>query len=54
MRSRTEYVRQDCLAEVRKELAAYKRFKKLMDEWIALSIEASKSRMRIDKITGAE
>jgi len=51
MRSCTEYVRQDCVAEVRKEIAAYKRFKKLMEEWIDLSIEASKSRMKVDKKT---
>ena len=51
MRSCTEYVRQDCVAEVRKEIATYKRFKKLMEEWIDLSIEASKSRMKVDKKT---
>jgi len=49
MRSKTEYVREDCVAEVRKEVSAYKRFKKLMDEWVDLGIEASKLRMKIAK-----
>ena len=42
MGSRSDYVRADCVAEVRKEIAAYKRFKALMDEWIDLGIESSK------------
>jgi hypothetical protein len=54
MRSRTEYVRPDCVAEIRKEIAAYKRFRKLMDEWTDLSIEASKSRIKVDKKTGSK
>ena len=49
MKSRSEYVRQECVAEIRKQIAAYKRFKRLMDEWIDLSIEASKLNMRLDK-----
>lgn len=54
MRSRTEYVREDCVAETRKEIAAYKRFRKLMDEWVNLSIEASKLRMKVDKKSDKE
>ena len=42
MRSRSDYVRADCVAEVRKEIAAYKRFKALIEEWIDLGIESSK------------
>ena len=49
MRSRSDYVRPDRVAEVRKEIAEYQRFKKLTNEWIDLSIEASKLRMMIDK-----
>lgn len=44
---------QDCEAEVRMEIAAYKRFKKLKEAWIDLSIETSKSHMKIDKKTGS-
>lgn len=49
MKSRTEYVRQECVADIRKQIAAYKRFKSLTDEWIDLSIDASKLNMHIDK-----
>jgi hypothetical protein len=52
MRSKSDYVRSECAAEVRKEISAYKRFKKLMEEWVDLGIEASKLRMKIDKKTG--
>ena len=54
MRSRSAYVRSDCVPEVRKEIAAYKRFKTLMEEWIDLGIEASKLRLKVDKKTGVE
>jgi len=36
------------------EISAYKRFKKLMDEWVDLAIEASKLRMKIHKTTHSE
>ena len=42
MKSRSEYVRQECVAEVGKEIAAYQRFKRLTEEWIDLAIERSK------------
>ena len=45
MRSRSDYVRADCVAEVLKEIAAYKRVKTLMEEWIDLGIESSKLRL---------
>jgi hypothetical protein len=53
MRSRSDYVRADYVAEVRKEIAAYKRFKTLTEEWIDLGIEASKLRLKGDKKTGS-
>lgn len=46
MKSRTEYVARDCLHEVRRQIANYKRFKALSTEWIALSIEYSRLRMK--------
>jgi hypothetical protein len=52
MKSRSDYVRSDCVAKVRKEIAAYKRFKALMEEWIDLGIESSKLRLKVDKKTG--
>ena len=54
MRSRSDYVRSDGVEEVQKEIASYKRFKTLMEEWIDLGIEASKLRLKIDKKTGLE
>lgn len=54
MRSKSDYVRTDRVAQVRKEIAAYKRFKKLIEEWIDLGIEASKIKIKIDKKEGSE
>lgn len=54
MKSRSDYVRPDCVPVIRMEISAYKRFKKLMDEWVDLAIEASKLRMKIHKITHSE
>lgn len=48
MKSHTEYVRPECVPAIRKEIAAYKRFKDLTEEWIDLSIEVSKLRRQID------
>lgn len=53
MKSRSDYVRADAVPQVRKEIAEYKRFRKLMEEWIDLGIEASKIRIKIDKRTGS-
>jgi len=44
-KSRTEYVPRLCLPEVRREIRHYKRFKALITEWVALSIEQSRSRI---------
>ena len=49
MQSRSEYVRKEMVKELRKEIAAYKRFKTLMDEWVDLSIEHSQVRMRLTR-----
>ncbi len=49
MRSRTEYVRREWVAETRRQIATYKRFKRLVDQWLSLSIEHSQLCMRIAK-----
>jgi hypothetical protein len=54
MKSRSDYVRSDCVADVRKETSADKRFMKLKDEWIDLGVEASKLRMKVERKTGLE
>ena len=49
MKSRTEYVRKECVSDIRKQIANYKRFKKLITEWIKLSIEHSKLSMKLKR-----
>jgi len=47
MRSRTEYIRRDCVSDIRRQTRNYKRFKKLCAEWVALSIEHSRLAMKL-------
>ena len=46
MQSRSEYVRPEHLAALRKETATFKRFKKLIDRWVNLALAASQLRVR--------
>lgn len=41
-RSRTEYVPRDFVRKLKAQIANYKKFKALTEEWIALSIEQSR------------
>jgi hypothetical protein len=47
MKSRTEYVRPEFVAQIRKQVSQYKGFKQLVEEWIELAIQHSK--MQIDR-----
>ena len=47
MRSRTEYIRKDCVGDVRRQIKQYKRHKQLNAEWVSLSIEYSKLAMKL-------
>ena len=47
MKSRTEYIRRECVSDIRRQIRNYKRFKKLNAEWIALSIEHSRLAMKL-------
>ena len=47
MKSRTEYVRQTNIKQIRNDLKEYKKLKKLIDEWINLSIEISKMKVKL-------
>ena len=49
MKSRTEYVARDCLREVRRQIGNYQRFKALTTEWIALSIERCRLKMKLTR-----
>ena len=54
MKSRTEYVRQEWVTEVRKRIAMHKRFKRLIDQWVDLSIEHSRLAMKLAKTSGTK
>src|ERR1035441_99042 len=47
MKSRTENVRREWVKEIRRQTATHKRFKRLVDQWIDLSIEHSRLTMQI-------
>ena len=47
MRSRTEYIRKDCVSEVRRQIKQYKRHKQLNAEWVSLGIEHSRLTMKL-------
>jgi hypothetical protein len=47
MTSRTEYIARDALDDVRLQLDHYKRFKELNAEWVDLSIESSRLKMKL-------
>jgi len=47
MKSRTEYVRKEWVPEIRRQIATHKRLKRLVDQWIDLSIEHSRLTMQI-------
>ena len=47
MKSRTDYIPRNWVAQVRAQVANYKRFKSLSTEWVALSIERCRLTMRL-------
>ena len=49
MRSHTDYIRAEWVAGIRKQIATYKRFKRLVEQWVNLSIQHSQLSMRIAK-----
>lgn len=49
MRSHTEYVHPECEPDIRRQIATYKRFVRLVERWIDLSIERSKLGLQIAK-----
>ena len=46
-KSTTQFVRPQFVAEVRRQLAAYKKFKALTEQWVALALELSKLKMEL-------
>ncbi len=51
MKSRTEYVRKEWVAQIRKQIAMHKRFKRLIDQWVDLGIEHSQLTMKAARTT---
>jgi len=49
MKSRTEYVRPEWVKEIRRQTVVHKRFKRLVDQWIDLSIEHSRLAMQVEE-----
>src|SRR5262249_27359296 len=49
LKSRTEYVRKEWVKELRRQIATHKRFKRLIDLWLDLSIEPSQLTMQTTK-----
>ncbi len=47
MKSHTDYIRRECVSDIRRQIKNYKRLKKLSAEWIALSIEHSRLAMKL-------
>ena len=46
MKSRSEYLRPDNLAAIRMETANFKRFRKLIDQWVDLALKLSQLKVR--------
>lgn len=49
MKSKTEYVRPEFVKELRNQIAEFKRFKKLVQNWTELSIEHSRLKIKLAK-----
>ena len=46
MKSKTEYIPAHLVPQIEREVAQYKRFRELTTEWVALSIELSRLRIK--------
>jgi len=49
MKSKTEYVRAEFVQDLRGQIATFKRFKKLMQQWVDLAIQHSKIKITLAK-----
>jgi len=54
MKSRSEYVRPENLAALRRETAAYRRFRLLVERWVDASLKLSRLRADRTRTTGRE
>jgi hypothetical protein len=49
MQSRTEYIRQEWVKTTQQQIKEYKKFKRLIETWVALAIEHAKLTMKSEK-----
>lgn len=49
MKSKTEYVRPEFIKDLRKQIAAFKRFRKLVQTWTDFAIEYSQLKFKLAK-----
>ena len=54
MKSRTEYVRPEFVQNLKKQIAMFKRFKKLMQLWTDLAIKHSQDKIKLAKESRAK
>lgn len=50
MQSRTDYIRREWVKTTQQQVKEYKKFKRLIDAWVALAIEHAKLTMKIEKL----
>jgi hypothetical protein len=53
MKSKSEYIPSELVPQIQKELAEYKRYRKLTQQWMDLSIEWSRLKIQLWKQTQA-
>ena len=46
MKSRTEYIHPDLVPQIQQELAEYRRYRELTQEWVQLSIQLSRLKIK--------
>ena len=49
MKSKTEYVKAEFVQDLKSQIVAFKRFKKLIQQWVDLAIEHSQLKIRLAK-----
>jgi hypothetical protein len=50
-KSTTQFIRRTFLAQVKAELATFKTFRKLTEEWVELALQAAKMKLQAAKET---
>lgn len=48
-RSSSQFIRREFVAETRRQLSNYRRFRKLTDEWVSLALEHAKLKLELGR-----